>query len=60
MVVQINPSRTVHTDSRQQDRTSDGESGQNRDQAGNGGSNDEGQANSIEWSEHPLQIRSTL
>lgn len=59
MVVQIDPSSTVHSHSRQQDRTSHGEPGENRNQAGNGSSDDEGQANSIEGSKHVLQIRGT-
>lgn len=56
MVVQIDPPRAVQSDSCQQDRTRDGESGEDRNQAGYGSGDNEGQANTVERSVHTARL----
>lgn len=58
MVVEIDPSGSVQGDSCQQNRTRKDESSEYRNEAGNGSGDHEGQANTVEWSEHVFQIRS--
>ena len=59
MVVQIDPSRTVQGDSREQHNTGDGEPGEHRNQPGDARCDHEGQPHSVEWSEHAMELRST-
>lgn len=56
MIVQVDPSRTVQSDPRQQDCTRNCESSQDRNQARHGGGDDEGQSNTIERSVHNARL----
>ena len=59
MVVQVEPSRTMQGDSRQQHNTGDGEPGKYRNQPGNACRDHEGQPNSVEWSKHAMKVTSS-